>query len=216
MGKIYNQKTIGLLQKAIDDNVATFERQEYGFTKKVYIAGVRIELLTDGNGRRDSLFNIVNNTIDNNYMAIWRTFAPGHFLGRDFKKNTLDAEGQCPYFIVKATLNEVPVRAILRELFEDDQKQKMQYTDIKKDDKFYTIIKMCLDTLPEIDEETGEEIHDGCEWLPGKDKVADIMHATELDAVPGLEMSKKHQEVVDGDDDISSAVFEAEMMSTYF
>jgi hypothetical protein len=52
--------------------------------------------------------------------------------------------------------------------------------------------------------------------LPGKDKVADIMHATELDAVPGLEMSKKHQEVVDWDDDISSAVFEAEMMSTYF
>ena len=92
----------------------------------------------------------------------------------------------------------------------------MQYTDIKKDDKFYTIIKMCLDTPPEIDEETGEEIHDGCEWLSGKDKVADIMHATELDAVPGLEMSKKHQEVVDGDDDISSAVFEAEMMSTYF
>ena len=77
MGKIYNQKTIGLLQKAIDDNVATFERQEYGFTKKVYMAGVRIELITDGNGRRDSLFNIVNNTIDNNYMAIWRTFAPG-------------------------------------------------------------------------------------------------------------------------------------------
>ena len=65
-----------------------------------------------------------------------------------------------------------------------------------------------------FDEETGEEIHDECEWLTGKNKIADIMHATELDEVPGLEMSKKHQEVVDGDDDISSAVFEAEMMST--
>ena len=64
--------------------------------------------------------------------------------------------------------------------------------------------------------ETGEEIHDECEWLSGKNKVADIMHATELDAVPGIEMSKKHQESVEGDDDISSAVFEAEMMSTYF
>ena len=216
MAKIYNKKTISLLQKAVDDNVATFERQEYGFTKKVYMAGIRIELNTDGNGRRVSMLNILNNTIDNNYMAIWRTFAPGHFLSRDFKKNTLDADGQCPYFIVKATLNEVPVRAILRELFEDDQKQRMQYTDIKKDDKFYTIIKMCLDTPPEIDKETGEEIYDECEWSSGKNKVADIMHATELDAVPGLEISKKHQESVESVDDMSSAVFEAEMMSTYF
>ena len=66
MAKIYNKKTISLLQKAVDDNVATFERQEYGFTKKVYMAGIRIELNTDGNGRRNSMLNILNNTIDNN------------------------------------------------------------------------------------------------------------------------------------------------------
>lgn len=122
MPKIYNQKTINLLQNEIDGGRVRFERQEYGFATKLYIAGIRIELTENKmTGMREQVLNMLSGKTNNEYLKIWKTFSPGHFFGKDYRKNVRDSDGNCPYFILRATLNGVPVRAIVRELFEDDK-----------------------------------------------------------------------------------------------
>ena len=202
MPRIYKQKTIDLLQKAIDKGEATFERQEYGFVTKLYLAGVRIELNIDPEtGRRDGLVNILNYNTNTEYMSVWRTFAPGTFMIKDFKHDVRDILGQCPYFIVRATLNGVPVRAIVRELFEDNPKVKSQYTDLKQDNSVFTLMKMVADLDPEDDL-----------WLTGKPKTGDIAHAAAIDEVPELENAKTKPVHEETDDENLGP----EMSSTYF
>ena len=208
MPKVYNQKTIDMLQKAIDRDEATFERQEYGFVTKLYMAGVRIELLTNSDGRREGIMNITNYNTNNDYMVVWRTFAPGYFMTRDFRKDVRDADGNCPYFIVRTKLHDVPVRCIVRELFEDNAKLRQQYTDQKKDGRLYTVIKICTDLDPEDDT-----------WLTGKDKVGDIAHAAYIDEIVGIDTSTRHQRPAEYNGEESYTQYtslESEMVTTFF
>ena len=212
MGKIYNQKINHLFQKALDSGEASFKRQEYGFVTKIYMAGIRMELLTDSNGRRDSLINVTGGcTIDSTYIKIWRSYALGYFFGKDFKKNTRDSEGNCPYFIVKATLAGIPIRAIVRELFENSQKIKEQYTDLTKDGHSYTIIKICVDEKS-TENSDSEKSSGKYGWLTGTSKVANIMSASKIDEVPGFENENNEESSFDE----TGNELEAEMMSTYF
>ena len=177
MAHVYNKQTVELLQKAIDKKQVTVEKQEYGFLDRLYMTGIRIDLVTDSvTGRRDGMHNISNYHINTDYISVWKTFSPGHFLIQDFKKDVRNEDGECPYIILKTTLNLLPVRAILREIFEDSRKVREAYGDVSLDNKLYTIIKMCPD---DPDDDT---------WLSGLSKI-DIDHCDAIDRVDGLDVS---------------------------
>ena len=63
------------------------------------------------------------------------------------------------------------MKAMLRELFEDDEKLKEEYTDVKCGNRVYTIIKIC-------NEDITEDM-----WLTTDSKKRNLLNSTELDEI---------------------------------
>lgn len=164
--RVYNESVLNDLQKAIDSGSAKWERQEYGFLNLLDIAGVRIKLYYDERLKMRMGENVISDyTIDTNYMRNWRAFPPGQYLIKDWRKDVLNKDGLCPYIVIKWTSDEQQnLRAILRELLEDDKDEP----DVKLEGVSYKVIKI-------VD---ADEVEEG--WLSFEPKVRDISHCVTL------------------------------------
>ena len=164
--RVYNESVLNDLQKAIDSGSAKWERQEYGFLNLLDIAGVRIKLYYDERLKMRMGENVISDyTIDTNYMRNWRAFPPGKYLIKDWRKDVLNKDGLCPYIVIKWTSDEQQnLRAILRELLEDDKDEP----DVKLEGVSYKVIKI-------VD---ADEVEEG--WLSFEPKVRDISHCVTL------------------------------------
>lgn len=192
MARVYNEETAAYLKNAIVSGEATLERQEYGFLDKLNMAGIRIELFEDKTtGRRMAQQVITSHNINTEYVKIWKTYAPGRFLMSDYRKDTRDKEGNCPYFLVhyKGADNR-PMRAIVRELFEIAPRMREDMKDFEMNGKYYSIVKICPD---DPEDPT---------WLSGINKV-DIMHTMHIDE-PQIPNYESDDSEIDVDPDVAT------------
>lgn len=184
--RVYEEDILKDLQRAIDLGEATIERQAYGFLDKLDSAGIRIELYYDERLKMNmGQFVTSNYNIDGNYIRSWRSFPPGRYLIKDFRKQITNANGECPYHIVHwKTDEEEPCRAILRELLSDD-----------KDDIDVTINKNVPCKVIKIVDE--DETPEG--WMTFEPMVFDITHANAL--VVAKEHFEEMEDQLDEDPD---------------
>ena len=164
--KVYNDTILNELQSSIDSGRVTAERQEYGFLKALDSAGVRIELYFDQRLNLPMGQNVINNErLDSSYLRIWRAFAPGKYLIKDYRKQIKNTDGECPYQILRWTSDEnQKLRALIREILEGDNED----TDITLDKRPYKVIKI-------VDEDVTP---DG--WITFEAMVPDIAHCLTL------------------------------------
>lgn len=164
--KVYNDTILNELQSSIDAGRVTAERQEYGFLRVLDCAGVRIELYFDQRLNLPMGQHVINNEhMDSSYLRIWRAFAPGKYLIKDYRKQIKNADGECPYQILRWTSDEnQKLRALVREILEGDNED----VDITFDERPYKVIKI-------VDEDI---IPEG--WLTFEGMVPDIAHCLTL------------------------------------
>lgn len=178
---VYEDKIVDVLHTALVTKMSELVNVNYPEDFKLNIANIKIVLLID-KGRRDGALVTTSTSIDHEYISVWKTYAPGHFLIRDWKKEIRDKNGNSPYYVVHYSHGPNKMKALLRRLIEveentiseTDKKRMMNdYADLTIDGIHYAIIKIC-----------NEESAYG--WITPESGKLDIIHATSIDFVEGV------------------------------
>lgn len=175
---VYEKKIIDVLTNSIAVGFSELENVDYP-SKKFFIniANIKIEL-DEQNGKRDGIIHLMNQSIDVSYIKAWKSYAPGHFLCMDYKKDVRDKDGKSPYYIVKYKHGNLTMKALVRYLFEVDENigsamdiQKMldDYDDFEVDGRHYAVIKIC----------NMDKWGDG--WLTPETNKIDIIHSNAIE-----------------------------------
>ena len=175
---VYEDKIVDVLYTALVTKMSELVNVNYPEDFKLNIANIKIVLLID-KGRRDGALVTTSTSIDHEYISVWKTYAPGHFLIRDWKKEIRDKNGNSPYYVVHYSHGSNKMKALLRRLIEVEEntisetgKRRMMndYADLTIDGIHYAIIKIC-----------NEESSYG--WITQESGKLDITHATSIDFV---------------------------------
>ena len=175
---VYEDKIVDVLHTALVTKMSELVNVNYPEDFKLNIANIKIVLLID-KGRRDGALVTTSTSIDHEYISVWKTYAPGHFLIRDWKKEIRDKNGNSPYYVVHYSHGSNKMKALLRRLIEVEEntisetgKRRMMndYADLTIDGIHYAIIKIC-----------NEESSYG--WITQESGKLDITHATSIDFV---------------------------------
>ena len=178
---VYDDKIVDVLHTALVTKMSELVNVNYPENFKLNIANIKIVLLID-KGRRDGMLVTTSTNINNEYISVWKTYAPGHFLIRDWKKEIRDKNGNSPYYVVHYSHGANKMKALLRRLIEveentisETEKKRMMndYADLTIDGIHYAIIKIC-----------NEESAYG--WITPESGKLDIIHATSMDFVEGV------------------------------
>ena len=178
---VYDDKIVDVLHTALVTKMSELVNVNYPENFKLNIANIKIVLLID-KGRRDGMLVTTSTNINNEYISVWKTYAPGHFLIRDWKKEIRDKNGNSPYYVVHYSHGPNKMKALLRRLIEVEEKtisetgkRRMMndYADLTIDGIHYAIIKIC-----------NEESAYG--WITPESGKLDIIHATSIDFVEGV------------------------------
>ena len=178
---VYDDKIVDVLHTALVTKMSELINVNYPKDFKLNIANIKIVLLID-KGRRDGALVTTSTSIDHEYISVWKTYAPGHFLIRDWKKEIRDKKGNSPYYVVHYSHGPNKMKALLRRLIEVEEntisetgKRRMMndYADLSIDGIHYAIIKIC-----------NEESSYG--WITQESGKLDIIHATSIDFVEGV------------------------------
>lgn len=178
---VYDDKIVDVLHTALVTKMSELVNVNYPEDFKLNIANIKIVLLID-KGRRDGALVTTSTSIDHEYISVWKTYAPGHFLIRDWKKEIRDKNGNSPYYVVHYSHGSNKMKALLRRLIEVEEntisetgKRRMMndYADLTIDGIHYAIIKIC-----------NEESAYG--WITPESGKLDIIHATSIDFVEGV------------------------------
>ncbi len=175
---VYDKKIIDVLSNSVKMGFSGLENVDYP-SKRFFIniANIKIELV-ELNGKRDGIIHLMNQSIDIDYVKAWKSYAPGHFLCRDYKTDARDKDGKSPYYIIKYKHGNITMKALVRYLFEIDENkgtamdiQKMidEYDDFEIDGRHYAVIKICnMDKW-------------GNGWLTPETTKIDIVHSKTID-----------------------------------
>lgn len=178
---VYEDKIVDVLHTALVTKMSTLVNMNYPENFKLNIANIKIVLLIDKNRRIGALVT-TSKSIDHEYISVWKTYAPGHFLIRDWKKEIRDKNGNSPYYVVHYSHGGNKMKALLRRLIEveentisETEKKRMMndYADLSIDGFHYAIIKIC-----------NEESSYG--WITPESGKLDIIHATSIDFIEGV------------------------------
>lgn len=180
---VYDDKIVDVLHTALVTKMSELVNVNYPENFKLNIANIKIVLLIDDkSGRRDGMLVTTSTSIDHEYISVWKTYAPGHFLIRDWKKEIRDKNGNSPYYVVHYSHGGNKMKALLRRLIEveentisETEKKRMMndYADLTIDGIHYAIIKIC-----------NEETAYG--WITPESGRLDIIHATSIDFIEGV------------------------------
>lgn len=165
MPKLYNEKIVSDLQKAVnEERYSKRSIKDFDSISKIYVGGVEIDLI-EMNGMKSVLLK-PDETTDKNYMIKWKSYAPGKFLAKDWKKDKRDFIGYTYYYIfdyvVTDSLGEDhSMKALVRSLYEMNTNELKdvelndlvaEYGDIKVTDaegsSFFAIIKIWNENDP--------------------------------------------------------------------
>ena len=192
---VYDDKIVDVLHTALVTKMSELVNVNYPENFKLNIANIKIVLLID-KGRRDGMLVTTSTNINNEYISVWKTYAPGHFLIRDWKKEIRDKNGNSPYYVVHYSHGPNKMKALLRRLIEveentiseTDKKRMMNdYADLTIDGIHYAIIKIC-----------NEESSYG--WITQESGKLDITHATSIDFVEGVYQDVYQEDFYENDE----------------
>ena len=178
---VYDDKIVDVLHTALVTKMSTLVNVNYPENFNLNIANIKIVLLIDKDRRIGELVT-TSKSIDHEYISVWKTYAPGHFLIRDWKKEIRDKNGNSPYYVVHYSHGGNKMKALLRRLIEVEEntisetgKRRMMndYADLTIDGIHYAIIKIC-----------NEETAYG--WITPESSKLDIIHATSIDFIEGV------------------------------
>lgn len=142
---IYKKETNALIENSLKTNLSELVNVDsYNEFKNINFAFIKITLSESG-CCRDGMINFMSTPSTPDYLKIFKTYSIGKFLIKDYRKDTKDSNGNIPYYIVKFDYKGNPVKALLREIFEDDSDLKSKYSDVIVNDKRYTVIKITKD-----------------------------------------------------------------------
>ena len=180
---VYEDKIVDVLHTALVTKMSELVNVNYPEDFKLNIANIKIVLLIDDkSGRRDGMFITTSTNISHEYISVWKTYAPGHFLIQDWKKEIRDKNGNSPYYVVHYSHGPNKMKALLRRLIEveentisETRKRRMMndYADLTIDGIHYAIIKIC-----------NEDTAFG--WITPESGRLDIIHATSIDFIEGV------------------------------
>lgn len=192
---IYDTKIIDVITNSLTMGFSTIDNFDY--TSKRFclnVANIKIELVVE-NGVRDGIIHLMNPAINMDYIKVWKSYAPGHFMCRDFKKDARDKDGKSPYYIIKYKYGEITMKALVRYLFEVDENigsdsdiRKMieDYGDFEFEGRYYAVIKIC----------NMDKWGDG--WITPESNKIDLLHQKTLEYE---EFSDEDNEDEDEDED---------------
>ena len=192
---VYDDKIVDVLHTALVTKMSELVNVNYPEDFKLNIANIKIALLID-KGRRDGSLVTTSTSIDHEYISVWKTYAPGHFLIRDWKKEIRDKNGNSPYYVVHYSHGPNKMKALLRRLIEveentisETRKRRMMndYADLTIDGIHYAIIKIC-----------NEESSYG--WITQESGKLDITHATSIDFVEGVYQDVYQEDFYENDE----------------
>ena len=192
---VYEDKIVDVLHTALVTKMSELVNVNYPEDFKLNIANIKIALLID-KGRRDGSLVTTSTSIDHEYISVWKTYAPGHFLIRDWKKEIRDKNGNSPYYVVHYSHGPNKMKALLRRLIEveentisETRKRRMMndYADLTIDGIHYAIIKIC-----------NEESSYG--WITQESGKLDITHATSIDFVEGVYQDVYQEDFYENDE----------------
>ena len=155
--KLYNSQVIKHLQYAIKNkNIKMNVFKDYSFlTNKITCGEITLHGYFDTSLNRNAIELIIYNTdIGSDYFKKWDTTAVGKFLIKDFKKDRRDFMNNILYYEVYYSFNNIKYKAIIRLLNEisdpdiseaDKTLLIKEYGDIKIDDRYFSVIKVCFD-----------------------------------------------------------------------
>lgn len=156
------------IEKTILFSLSEPENVEYNIMDNINIAHIRLELKDNGNNRECIVVCQLNN-LGMNYIKKWKSFALGHFLPKDFRKNTRDKKNKTPYYVIRYRMNNVNMKALIRKLIEiedssveETKKTELieKYGDINNNGVYYSIIKICPETIDRWNTDEGKRIAD--------------------------------------------------------
>lgn len=153
MIKIYSNSLIKTIQNTINSGKAKVEAYKEYNEFFGYISSMQLLMQARQypDGKRESILNIQNSDISTAFIKEWKQTATGKFLPKDFKKDNKDFLGNTLYHKLTLTLNNIPVRILIRLLNEvsdetiseaDKQEYIKLYGDITIDGKYFSIIKI--------------------------------------------------------------------------
>jgi hypothetical protein len=155
--KLYNAHSIKSLQNEIKTgNIKMNVFKDFSFlTNKITSGEITLRGFFDTSlNRKEVEFIIYNTDINSEYLKEWKKSAIGKFLIKDYKSDNRDFMGNLLYYEIYYTHNDIKYKGIIRLLNEisdpeisDADKDVLisDYGDIKIDDRYFSIIKLCFD-----------------------------------------------------------------------
>ena len=155
--KLYNAHSIKSLQNEIKTgNIKMNVFKDFSFlTNKITSGEITLRGFFDTSlNKKEVEFIIYNTDINSEYLKEWKKSAIGKFLIKDYKSDNRDFMGNLLYYEIYYTHNDIKYKGIIRLLNEisdpeisDADKDVLisDYGDIKIDDRYFSIIKLCFD-----------------------------------------------------------------------
>lgn len=155
--KLYNAHSIKSLQNEIKTgNIKMNVFKDFSFlTNKITSGEITLRGFFDTSlNKKEVEFIIYNTDINSEYLKEWKKSAIGKFLIKDYKSDNMDFMGNLLYYEIYYTHNDIKYKGIIRLLNEisdpeisDADKDVLisDYGDIKIDDRYFSIIKLCFD-----------------------------------------------------------------------
>lgn len=155
--KLYNAHSIKSLQNEIKTgNIKMNVFKDFSFlTNKITSGEITLRGFFDTSlNRKEVEFIIYNTDINSEYLKEWKNSAIGKFLIKDYKSDNRDFMGNLLYYEIYYTHNDIKYKGIIRllneisdpEISDADKKVLIsEYGDIKIDDRYFSIIKLCFD-----------------------------------------------------------------------
>lgn len=142
---LYKKETNELIENSLKTKLSELERlSSYDEMNHINFAHVKIVFAESG-GRKDAILHFINTPSNPDYLKIFKTFSIGKFLIKDYRKDVRDSSGNIPYYSVKFDYDGNPVKALLREIIEDDSDLISRYSDVVVNDKHYSVLKITQD-----------------------------------------------------------------------
>lgn len=141
------------IENALKFSLFEPDNVEYNVLRHMNIAYISFDFISNGNDRECMIICHKEN-LGKNYIKTWKSFAPGYFIPRDYRKNKRDSRNKTPYYVIKYIMNNIKMKALVRKMIEledntlDEIKKEeliKKYGDVQKDNTYYSVIKICPD-----------------------------------------------------------------------
>ncbi len=188
---VYTIPVRNMVQEKIDSNDFSITNWSYPTNDYTFIPFPDISVNFYNNARHEAflkIYSYAERRMTNECLSVWKQYAPGKFLIKDFMKNRMLNETETPYFVLRFTYNGNKLKVLVRRLIEENSTElkphviavmKKDFSDLTINGETYTLIKISNDD----DDEGCPDIWD----IIYERKKSDMLHESYLELIPGID-----------------------------